>query len=117
MSISFSSSCSKYKTYFINGSDPKKPCVDAKDSSKIAIAQRACVVRFANEINKLPFPQDQKNEMCKQLRKDGCGFNYTSPAVLMSLIDVGKYGALAQFVRAKAAEDAAADITSIDSAQ
>lgn len=114
MSISFSSSCAKLKANFINGSDPKKPCVDARDASRIAAAQRACVVKFATEISKLPFPDDQKNEMYKQLRKDGCGFNFTSPNVQLSLQDQEKLSVAAVTLRKQVMLDIAADLKKID---
>jgi hypothetical protein len=117
MSISFSSSCSTLKANFINGSDPKKPCVDAKDASKISAAQRACVIKFAGEISKLPFPDDQKLEMYKQLRKDGCGFNFTSPNVQLSLADQEKLSAASVGIRRQAMLDIADQLKAIDVAK
>lgn len=114
MGISFSSSCAKFKSYFINGSDPKKACVDAKDAAKIAVAQRACVNQFAKEIFKLPFPDEQKNEMYKQLRVDGCGFNFTSGAVLLSRSELDKFTPLANSIRANALNEIAGDLKKID---
>lgn len=80
MSISFSSSCSSLKTYFVNGSNPAKACVDAKDASAISAAQRRCVIEYAKEISKLPFPDNQKSEMYRQLRYDGCGYSFNAAA-------------------------------------
>jgi hypothetical protein len=111
MSISFSSSCSAFKAYFVNGSNPAKPCVDAKDASAIAIAQRHCVVEFAKEINNLPFPKEQKEEMYKQLRYDGCGYNFSttvsSPISLYKTVTISKYSPIISRIRQEARTESA----------
>jgi len=90
MSMSFASSCSQYKNYFINGSDPKKPCVDAKDAQRIRTAQQTCFVNFVNQINKLSLDPEEKKSLIKDLRRDGCGFNFTSPKFLHSFLELEK---------------------------
>jgi hypothetical protein len=84
MAMSFVSSCSALKSNFINGSDPKKPCVDAKDAKRIREAQKICVQQYAMEIANLAVPDDFKLALYKELRRDGCGFNFTSPQAELS---------------------------------
>ena len=84
MAMSFGSSCSALKANFINGSNPKVPCVDAKDAKKVREAQKICVITFAQDIAKLAVPDDFKKILYEDLRRDGCGFDFTSPALMIS---------------------------------
>lgn len=90
MAMSFVSSCSSYKANFINGSNPKKACVDASDAKRIRDAQRTCVIEFSKDIEKLSVPDELKQILYKDLIRDGCGFNFTSPILMMSYPDIEK---------------------------
>ena len=70
--------------------DPKKPCVDAKDAQRIRTAQQTCFVNFVNQINKLSLDPEEKKSLIKDLRRDGCGFNFTSPKFLHSFLELEK---------------------------
>jgi len=85
MAMSFGSSCSAYKSNFVNASDPKKSCVDAKDAARIKTAQRNCFIQFAQEITKLSLPEDMTKRLLNDLNRDGCGFDFTSPGLVISL--------------------------------
>lgn len=114
MSVNFASSCSKYKSYFINASDPKKPCVDAKDASKIRAAQKQCVLQFIKDIANSPFDADQKKKLSDQLLRDGCGFNFTSPRVAIPFATAEKLRAQALASRATALRVADEEIRALD---
>ncbi len=84
MAMSFGSSCRAFEENFINASNPRKSCVDARDAQKVRVAQRACFKRFAAEISALSLPVDIKLLLLKELRRDGCGFNFISPELMLS---------------------------------
>lgn len=90
MAMSFVSSCSALKANFINGSDPKKPCVEAGDASRIRAAQKKCVEEYATAISKLSVPEEFKKILYKELFRDGCGFNFTSPEMMISTAEYSR---------------------------
>lgn len=101
MAMSFSSSCSAYKSNFINGSDPKKSCVDAKDAARIKAAQRNCFIQFAQEISKLSLPEDITKKLLNDLNRDGCGFDFTDPSLNLSITTVQELQAQFSSIRTR----------------
>ncbi len=114
MAMSFGSSCRTFKENFINASNPSKACVDAKDAQKIRAAQRACFKRFATEISTLSVPDEIKLILFKELRRDGCGFNFISPELMMSSREVAEFNAKLVEIRESLFSDVEALVAEID---
>lgn len=114
MAMSFGSSCRAFRENFINASNPNKACVDASDAQKIRVAQRACFKRFAIEIAALGIPDEMKLLLFKELRRDGCGFNFISPALMMSAREVANFNAKLSEIRTSLFTDVAALVAEVD---
>ncbi|MER8529662.1 hypothetical protein [Mesorhizobium sp. M1272] len=109
MAMSFVSSCKTYQANFINGSNPKKACVDANDAQKIHDAQRKCVINYAKDIANLSVPDDLKQILYKDLIRDGCGFNFTSPIMMMSYPEIEKLRASFEATRERVRKEIIAE--------
>jgi len=74
MGMSFSTQCSKWKSYFINNTNTARPCVDPKDLPAIRDKQRTCFGQFLSEI-KNNYPEDVRASAYKRLSSMGCAWD------------------------------------------
>lgn len=71
--MTFSTQCTKWKTYFINNTNNAKPCVNSSDFPAIRDKQRACFSNYLQVIQ--TYPTEIRPDAYKRLRVMGCAWD------------------------------------------